>query len=152
MPNSLVIEKNDVMCYWVFDPQHFSAYPKCLNLEGKFPFRKEEGYTLSVNSKNLCDKYPLQIHNLGKPEERIRTTRSGENQIYEGFIGGKVEKIEDIGTQDQHYLKVKHDPLPTNDIHCNIILEFPGDKPIKQRRAWIRKELIACFGDETIKP
>ena len=150
MPNAVIIKKNDIMCHWVFDPQHFDGL-KRLSLDRKFPFNSRQGYTVSVNSKILCDNYPFQIHNLGQSQEERRTERKGNPQTYKGFIKAGVEEIENI-RYEQHYLKIEHNPSNKNNAHCNIILKFPENKPITAKKQEMIQDLIACFGDKITKP
>ncbi|MCK5374501.1 MAG: hypothetical protein KAJ40_04390 [Alphaproteobacteria bacterium] len=157
MLDIIAIEKDDIACHWVFNPKHFSdAMPACLDLDVHVHFTSGSAhpYHMSVNSKNLCEKYPADVHNSGilqaaRLSERNKKHRKDYNEQYVGFIKAKIKAIENI-QYDDHALIVEHAPTEDNYSHCNIVLKFPesSSKPTKAKRTLMADNLKECFGND----
>jgi hypothetical protein len=168
MPNILDIDNDDNVCYWLFHPKNFGRIPDCVNLEFKAYFSSNTAhpYHLSVNSKNLCDDFPENLHGLGEKTAEARNKKllgrgREPTDKYKGFLKSNVLNIRNIKTNDYNFF-IKHAPIEEdmrleiieNKAHCNIVLDFPSNmsKPGKAERNWMCDKLEITFGKNITSP
>jgi len=105
----------------ILDPKDYN-HGGMLDLSIGFQFPSDDECCESANCNRLLGNDPAKIHALGYEKQAIQRQKN-RNQIYKGYVEAKCVDIKSIRVETYHFT-VFHDPMPENEAHCHIKMNY----------------------------
>lgn len=146
----LAISDDDEVSRLVFRPKDYLDGVGPLSLSKSLYFQSKDEYKESVNCNRFVRSFPQDLHQQGyEKAQRDTGKRAKEGKpavTYEGFCPIHARTVRSVN-EGEHRFGVNHSPTNDNMAHCDIQLQFPGQKPMTAQKNLAIQKLADGFSD-----